>query len=60
MGQAFTAVVGAIIFSAFVLGLAESISAIPFFVIVGLVVVAMSYGVFEVVKEWLKPGISKK
>ena len=60
MDQAFTAVIGAIIFSAFVLGLAESISAVPFFVIVGLVVVAMSYGVFEVVKEWLKPGNSKE
>ena len=60
MGQAFSYVLGAIIFAAFVLGLAESISAAPFFVIVGIVVAAMSYGVFEVVKEWLKPGIPKE
>ena len=60
MDEAISAVIGGIIFFAFVVGLAESIGALPFILIVALVVAAMGYGAFEVVMKWLKPGNSKK
>ena len=60
MEQVITTVIGTIIFVAFVAGLAESIGALPFIVIVTIVVVAMGYNAFEVFIQWLKPGNSKK
>ena len=60
MDQVITTVIGMIIFTAFVAGLAESIGALPFIIIVSLVVAAMGYNAFEVFTQWLKPGNSKK
>ncbi len=51
MDQSISAVIGAIIFTAFVAGLAESIGAIPFIVIVLIAVVSMGYSVVQLVKE---------
>lgn len=60
MDQVITTVIGMIIFTAFVAGLAESIGALPFMIIVSLVVAAMGYNAFEVFIQWRKPGDSKK
>ena len=54
MDQSISAVLGALIFSAFVLGLAESIGSIPFFVIVSLVVGFMGFETYQFIKEVMK------
>ena len=58
MDQSISAVLGAIVFAAFTLGLAESIGSIPFFIIVLGVVSIMGYSVYEVVREQLFSGKS--
>ena len=60
MDQTISAVIVAIIFTAFVTGLAESIGAIPFIIIVLIVVTAMGYGVVEMFKEQWKSGNSNQ
>lgn len=51
MDQVFSSVIGTIIFAAFVGGLANSIGATPFFIIVGLVIAAAVFGTWEVVRD---------
>ena len=51
MDEAISAIFGAIIFTAFVGGLAESIGTIPFYLIVILVVVLMGYEAYEEVQK---------
>ena len=51
MDQSISAIIGAIIFTAFVAGLAESIGAIPFIVIVLIAVMSMGYSVVQLVRE---------
>ena len=58
MDQTISAIIGAIIFIAFTAGLAESIGSIPFFLIVGIVIVLMGFGTIEVIKKSLKNGNS--
>lgn len=58
MDQSITTVIGAVIFGAFVIGLAESIGAIPFFVIVGIVVLLMAIDSVETIRDALKIGDS--
>ena len=60
MDQSISAVLGAIIFAAFTLGLAESIGAIPFIIIVIIVLVLMGISIVQVVKEGLKSGNSNQ
>ena len=60
MDQSISAVIGAIIFIAFTAGLAESIGAIPFILIVGLVIVLVVINTWETIKESLANGNSKK
>ncbi len=60
MDQIFSAIIGGIIFAAFVAGLAESIGAIPFIIIVALVIGLMSFDVYQLIKETLKPGNSNR
>lgn len=54
MDESISAIIGALIFSAFVAGLAESIGAIPFILIVSIVIVLMGIDTIEVVKKALK------
>lgn len=60
MDQSISAVIGAIIFTAFVAGLAESIGATPFIIIVLIVVVAMGFCVVQVIKETWKSEKSNR
>ena len=60
MDQIITSVLGGIIFAAFVAGLAESIGAIPFIIIVTLVIGLMSIDVYQLIKDTLKPGNSSQ
>lgn len=60
MDKSITAVIGAVIFAAFVLGLAESIGSLPFFIIVGTVVLLMGIDTFETVRGSRKTENSKK
>ena len=53
MDHAISAVIGAILFAAFVLGLAESIGSIAFFVIVFLVVGLLIADTRDVIKEYV-------
>lgn len=58
MDQAITAVIGAVIFAAFTAGLAESIGAPPFIVIVILVICMMGFAAYQVVREGWNAGKS--
>lgn len=60
MDQSISAIIGAVIFTAFVVGLAQSIASIPFFIIVLIVVVLMGTSAFELIKEQLGWGASKE
>ncbi len=60
MDQIFSAIIGGIIFSAFVAGLAESIGAIPFIIIVTVVIGFMSIDVYQLIKDTLKSGNSSQ
>ncbi len=60
MDQAISSVIGAIIFAAFVGGLANSIGAVPFFVIVGLVIAVTFLETSEVVREALRGVMRRK
>lgn len=54
MDHAVSAVLGAVIFTAFVVGLADSIDAPPFYIIVAVVVGLMGYETYEVVRHGWK------
>ena len=54
MDQAISAVISAIVFVAFTAGLAQSIDAWPFMIIVGIVILLMGYGTFEVIRDAVK------
>jgi len=56
MDLVFSALIGAIIFTAFAAGLAESIGTAPFFIIVGFVIFLMGLDTYQTVKEQLKSG----
>ena len=60
MDQSISAVIGAVIFAWFTIGLAESIGAIPFIVIVGLVIVLMTIDVVQLVKDRWNPKDSNQ
>ncbi len=60
MDQIFSAIIGGIIFSAFVAGLAESIGAIPFIIIVTVVIGLMSFDVYQLYRDTMKPGKSSR
>lgn len=60
MDRTITVIIGATIFSAFVLGLAESIDSVPFVVIVVFVVVLMSIDAFELIREQFRFGKARK
>lgn len=55
MDQKISAVIGAVIFTAFVAGLAESIGATPFIIIVSLVVIMVGIGVVQTIREPRNP-----
>ncbi len=58
MDGAISAIIGAIIFTAFVAGLAESIGAVSFILIVFLAVILMGIDTVQVVKSSLAGGKS--
>ena len=60
MDQAISAVIGAIIFTWFTAGLAESIGSIPFILIVALVIGLVGYNTWEMVKEGIQSSKSEK
>lgn len=51
MDQKISAVIGAIIFTAFVAGLAESIGALPFIFIVAFVILLMGIDTVQTIRE---------
>lgn len=51
MDLAFSAILGALIFTAFVGGLAESIGTLPFSVIVGGVILMMAIDTYQTIKD---------
>ena len=51
MDQSISAVIGAIIFTAFAAGLAESIGSPPFVIIVAIVIGMMGYDTYQVIRE---------
>ena len=53
MDQSISAVIGAIIFAAFAAGLAESIGAAPFIIIVIVVIGLVGVSTYQVIKEQL-------
>ena len=53
MDQSISAVIGALIFAAFAAGLAESIGAAPFIIIVIVVIGLVSVCTYQVIKEQL-------
>lgn len=59
MDQAFSSVMGTIIFAAFVGGLAISIGATPFFIIVGMVIAVTVFETWEVVRDGLR-GLKRR
>lgn len=60
MDQAISAVIGAIVFIAFTGGLAESIGAIPFILIVTIVIGLVCFDTWEVIKGAIKPNGSNE
>lgn len=54
MDEIITAVIGTVIFSAFVAGLAESIGAWPFILIVAVVILLVGVDASEVIRAKLK------
>lgn len=60
MDLAFSALVGAIIFTAFTAGLAESIGTLPFFVIVGSVIAMMLVDTYQTIRAQFIRGKSNK
>ena len=60
MDQIISAIIGGIIFAAFVAGLAESIGAIPFIIIVTVVIGFMSIDVYQLIRDTLKSGNSSQ
>ena len=60
MDFVFSALIGAIIFTAFAAGLAESIGTIPFFIIVGFVIFLMGLDTYQTIMEQLRSGKSDK
>lgn len=56
MDQSISAIIGAIIFILFVAGLANSIGALPFFVIVGIVILLMGIDTVELIWDQIKSG----
>lgn len=60
MDLAFSSIIGAIIFTAFTAGLAESINTPPFYIIVGLVIAMMLVDTYQTLKEQLNTRKLKK
>ena len=60
MDQSISAVIGAMIFAVFTAGLAESIGAAPFIIIVIIVIGLVGVDTYEVIKEQLFSGNSNK
>lgn len=54
MDLVFSALVGAIIFTAFTAGLAESIGTLPFYIIVGSVIFMMGLDTYQTIREQFK------
>lgn len=60
MDNMITSLIAAVIFIAFTAGLANSISELPFIIIVGIVILMMGYDVFQSIKEGLQQKKDKK
>ena len=58
MDQSISSVIGAVIFSVFAAGLAESIGAAPFIIIVIIVIGLVGVSTYQVIKEQLFSGNS--
>ncbi len=54
MDLALSRILGAVIFGSFVIGLSESINAVPFYIIIAIVVALVVYDSYEDAKEALR------
>lgn len=59
MDQSISAIIGAIIFISFVAGLANSIGSIPFFLIVGSVILMLGVDTVQLIRGQIKSGKPK-
>lgn len=60
MDNMISGIIGSVIFAAFVAGLAESISELPFIIIVGIVIIMMLVDLKQSIKEGLAEEKAKR